>query len=74
MNFTFQVCEWKKTYENKLNTNNWIIAAKNFPCSKEKYSFLPFQGQSGFKKESDDDDGKSTGTSDYSKHRVRVKS
>ncbi|XP_066028593.1 dentin sialophosphoprotein-like [Pocillopora verrucosa] len=31
-------------------------------------------GLSGFKKESDDDDGKSTGTSDYSKHGVRVKS
>ena len=70
MNCTFQVCEWKKTYENKLNTNNWIITAKNLPCSKEKYSFLSFQGQFGLKKESDDDDAKSKGTSNSSKHRV----
>ena len=47
---------------------------EKFSLLKAKYSFLPFQGLSGFKKESDDDDGKSTGTSDYSKHRVRVKS
>ena len=33
-----------------------------FPLLKRKYSSLPFQGQFGFKKESDDDDGKSTGT------------
>ena len=63
MNCTFQVCEWKKNYENKFNTNNWIITAKNLPYSKEKYSLLSFQGQFGLKKESDDDDGKSKGTS-----------
>ena len=63
MTGTFQVCEWKKTYENKLNTNNWIITTKDLPCSKEKYYFLSFQGQFGLKKESDDDDGKSKGTS-----------
>ena len=34
-----------------------------FPLLKIKYSSLPFQGQSGFKKESDEDDEKSTGTS-----------
>ena len=34
-----------------------------FPIFKIKYCSLPFQGQFGFKKESDDDDGKSTGTS-----------
>ena len=34
-----------------------------FPLLKIKHSSLPFQGQFGFKKESDDDDGKSTGTS-----------
>ena len=28
-----------------------------FPSLKIKYSSLPFQGQFGFKKESDDDDG-----------------
>ena len=47
MNCTSQVCEWKKT-ENETQTT--------------EYSSLPFQGQFGFK-ESDDDDGKSTGTS-----------
>ena len=34
-----------------------------FLLFKIKYSSLPFQGQFGFKKESDDDDGKSTGIS-----------
>ena len=33
-----------------------------FPLLKIKHSSLPFQGQFGFK-ESDDDDGKSTGRS-----------
>ena len=35
-----------------------------FSLLKIKYSSLPFQGQFGFKKESNDDDGKSTGTND----------
>ena len=39
MTGTFQVCEWKKTYENKLNANNWIITAKNFPCLKQNILF-----------------------------------
>ena len=34
-----------------------------FPLLKIKYSSLPFQGQFELKKESDDDDGKSTGRS-----------
>ena len=34
-----------------------------FPSLKIKYFSLSFQGQFGFKKESDDDDAKSTGTS-----------
>ena len=34
-----------------------------FPSLKIKYSSLSFQGRFGFKKESDDDDGKSIGTS-----------
>ena len=42
----------------QLNHNGYM-----FPLLKIKYSSLPFQGQFGFKKESDDDDGKSTGTS-----------
>ena len=33
-----------------------------FPLFKIKYSSLLFQGQFGFKKESDDGNGKSTGT------------
>ena len=34
-----------------------------FPSLKIKYSSLSFQGRFGFKKESDDDDEKSTGAS-----------